>query len=134
MTILMETRLSSNLYIISDVNIRDNNNVITHIPLKAMWDTGANKSALCLEIPKANNLAKIGTDLWGYKPNALIRDKFLIHIEIGERCFESIEVLEAPYKATNFDIIIGMDIISLGNLSIIKTNNGNIAKFEINED
>lgn len=102
--------------------------VLAPLTINALWDTGASSSAICSKIVSdlgLQPLRKIDvTHADGvsrknlYKVNISLPNKFLI---------KNIEVIEADLVGNNFDALIGMDIITLGDFSI--TNVGQKTKF-----
>ena len=89
------------------------------IRVKALWDTGASKSVVTPHIIqqlgiKADGAAKVchagGESMVGtYLVDIILPNKILL---------PGIRVSECAEQGPHFDIIIGMDIISLGDLSI----------------
>ena len=93
--------------------------------VRALWDTGSTTSIICPEITKALKLNHQGQEnmqmLLGHgEVNTYFVDLFISN----EIVFQKLKVTELPCRNQYFDMIIGLDIIKLGNFSITKQEDG----------
>lgn len=89
----------------------------------ALWDTGANTSAIRRDVIEGLDLKSIRTTQTSSVLGQWVSGVYLCHIELPDGSGVDIPVLEAP----NLDIahiIIGMDIISLGEFSLFHREDG----------
>ena len=87
---------------------------------KALWDTGATNSAITQNIIQTLKLVPIGQAQVQHAKGVSNSDVFLVNIYLPNKfVIPFVRVTEATIVGGQFDIIIGMDIITLGDLSII---------------
>ena len=87
------------------------------IKVDAMWDTGANFTAINSRIVKELGLPCLGkAGVGGILGEQKISSIYLLNIYLPNNDKYTIKVMEAQPK--NCDILIGMDIISKGNFAI----------------
>lgn len=95
---------------------------------RAIWDTGATTSVITNKVVQELNLKPIGkTPVQGVTGRA-ISNRFLINFYLPNKVIiPYVSVTESQGLAGNFDILIGMDIINLGDFVV--TNYDNKTKF-----
>ena len=113
---MYNAEIITDAYISAPVRQREISNPIR---VRALWDTGASKSVITPHIKeqlgiKADGAAKVchagGESLVGtYLVDIILPNKIAI---------PGVRVSECSEQGVHFDIIIGMDIISLGDFSI----------------
>lgn len=111
-----------NNQLLADAFIINDNMPFTKTPVKVLFDTGAMASAIIKRVAKQLNLIPISqTRLQtpaGLSISNIYEINLILPLNKSEINFEQkIKVLEIADN-TNFDIIIGMDIISLGVLIV----------------
>lgn len=102
-----------------EIYIPDEEDILAPLTIKALWDTGASMSAISSKTASDLNLEPItmidvrhadGMSRKNlYKVNITLPNNFLI---------KDVKVMEADLKGNDFDALIGMDIITLGDFSI----------------
>lgn len=101
--------------------------------VNALWDTGSTTTIICPEIVQAMNLEIQSIEnvmhLLGYGDvNTYQLDMFLPEKVV----FQKIKVIEMPIRNRYFDMIIGMDIIQLGEFCIKKEQGKITMSFGVN--
>lgn len=98
----------------------------------ALWDTGASVSVISSRIAEELNLEPTGMSyVSGFDGKRIKRNTYRVNIEFAsDMKISFVEVVESPMIA--FDFLIGMDIISLGSLSIDNGDcSGTVFSFEM---
>jgi len=90
---------------------------------KALWDTGATNSAITLRAAQELNIKPVSvTNVFHAAGNSL-QNVYLINIYLPNNiAIPNVRVTEVQSTVGNFDILIGMDIMSLGDLAISNFN------------
>lgn len=103
------------------------------IQLNCIWDTGSARSFISSEIAQLFNLEKKGTSKVTGMTGTALSEVYEVTLLIFDNYPFTIDVKSfKKSEERKFDFLIGMDIISLGNLSI-NTNNGHtVLQFEYN--
>ena len=108
------------LYIITDEHIICNNN---SFPVKALWDTGSSESVISSEIAKKLNLKRVGkakVDSTGSNFQSQVYEMDLL---LGEKQIFWLNVTESSeLNKAGLDVLLGMDVISLGDFAISAYN------------
>lgn len=96
---------------------------------KAIWDTGATHSVITNNVAKAVSLSPTGMiESNGVHGKAIV-NTFIVDILLPNRvCIPNIRVSEAKLL-DNVDVLIGMDIIQLGDFAISNTNKKTIFSY-----
>lgn len=85
----------------------------------ALWDTGASKSVISPAVVSALALTPVGTVNVSHAGGTSLSPTYLVNIGLPNRVgFAGILVSEFPSVGGAFEAIVGMDIISLGDLSL----------------
>ncbi|MBI5729560.1 MAG: SEC-C domain-containing protein [Ignavibacteriales bacterium] len=99
---------------------------------KALWDTGATNSAITQTIIQKLKLVPIGQAQVQHAKGISNSDVFLVNIYLPNKfAIPFVRVTEATNIAGHFDIIVGMDIIALGDLSITNFNKKTTVSFRM---
>lgn len=89
----------------------------------AIWDTGATSSVISKRVAKEMNLTPIGKTVVSTANGMAEVSKYIVTLELPNHLvINDIEVAEGNL-GTNTDLLIGMDIITLGDFSITNVNN-----------
>lgn len=99
---------------------------VKKVDVKALWDTGASGSVVTQATAKTLGLVPIGKARVIYGGNEIDENVYLVCIYLPNHVIFPAKVTECDDK-TQFDLIIGMDIISRGDFSV--TNKNNKTKF-----
>lgn len=86
--------------------------------LSALWDTGANITCISTRLAEKLKLESFDEAMLSVANNEIFRAKtYYVQLNMGEFSIPFIKVLGLPMDKSK-DIIIGMDVISKGDLSI----------------
>ncbi len=98
------------------------------VEAKALWDTGATNCAITQSKAAAIGLPIIGKAEVGHADGKSIQNVYLLNLYLPNKVFiPLIRATECKSAEGNFDFIVGMDIITLGDFSI--TNVGGRTTF-----
>lgn len=99
---------------------------LSFIQCKALWDTGATNSVITPRLVKELELQAIGVTKVKHAGGESFVNQYQISLKLpsSKIIIPDIPVSECAEQAGRFDLIIGMDIISLGDFSI--TGQGNM--------
>jgi hypothetical protein len=113
---------------ICKVNYKDDNRFL----VRALWDTGSTTTIISPEISYALNLSNLGNEsmetLVGFgQVSTYVVDLFLD----DKIVLQKLKVVEMPCRNQYFDMIIGLDIIKLGNFSITRNKDNFSMNFDL---
>ncbi len=98
----------------------------------ALWDTGATNSVITANTAKALNLVSIGLTKMKHADAEVDCNSYLVNIFLPNRVgIPGIRVIECQNDNSGFGAIIGMDIITSGDISITNVNGKTIMTFRI---
>lgn len=96
----------------------------------AIWDTGANKTVISPRIVKELHLKSTINVVFETVNSAHHADVYVVSLSIGNNVtIHGIQAAEADLDWT--DALIGMDIITMGDLSVTNDNNKTVLNFVI---
>lgn len=99
---------------------------------KALWDTGATNSVVTEATVAALGLVPIGNVLVNHAGGCSTKNRYLINVLLPNKvAVAGVMVSDMPENTGDFGILIGMDIISQGDLSISNVNNLTCMSFRI---
>lgn len=117
------------------VQVYDPSNPPSTVPLgvqtTALWDTGASRSAIAPGLVAACGLTAVGTQMVNHAGGQTRRPTHLVNIELPNRVGVAgllVTEFDAP---PDFQVLIGMDIINLGDLAISNVNNNTWVSFRM---
>jgi predicted aspartyl protease len=97
------------------------------ITIKALWDTGATSCAITKNIANKLNLQPIGKIDVHHANGVAEKDVYLMNVALPNKVeFPLVRATECESTVGNFDLIIGMEIITAGDFAI--TNENGITK------
>jgi predicted aspartyl protease len=97
---------------------------------KALWDTGATNCAITKNAADAIGLKPVSQAYVGHADGRTLKNVYLVNIYLPNRiAFVGVRVTECESVIGNFDVIIGMDIITRGDLSITNKDNKTIVSY-----
>ena len=105
----------------------------SHYEYKAIWDTGAERSCIFSDVIKPFNLQKVSTfNLRTVNRNEPVNTYF-ISISLKElgKISDNIEIIGLNRNTDIFDVIIGIDIINMGDFYFGIEDGCSIFKFRI---
>ncbi len=90
------------------------------ITAKALWDTGATHSVISIDLAKSLGLISVGTSNVSHGGGVTTSPRYVVNFALPHKVGVSgILVTEFPAPADgSFNVIVGMDVICLGDLSI----------------
>jgi len=104
-----------------------------HPPVKtfqALWDTGATNSVITKVVVDKLGLSPIGMGRVYTPQGEAITNMYLVNLLLPNNIgIPSLRVSEGILKG--FDVLIGMDIISLGDFAITHKNDGTVFSFQL---
>lgn len=91
---------------------------------KALWDTGATNSVVTEATAAAMGLVPIGSAVVNHAGGSSTKNRYLINVYLPNNvAIVGVMASDMPEGSGGFGILIGMDIISQGDLSISNQNN-----------
>lgn len=103
--------------IITDEHIyQDENNII---PIKALWDTGSSGTVISSNLVKKLGLKPIGKSIVKSSGSSFKSGVYNIDLLLAEKQIFELQVTESDQlDNSEIDILIGMDVITLGDFAI----------------
>ncbi len=100
------------------------------IQYSALWDTGASSSVITKKVVDDLNLKSIGMVEVTHADGKSSRNTYLIGMELPNKIgIGSVQVVEGIL--TGFDVLVGMDIITLGDFAITNKDNKTKMSFRV---
>lgn len=97
---------------------------------KCLWDTGATSTAISINLAQKLKLLPVGKINITHGGGSHLANKYLVNVHLPNGvCVKDVVVMELPLN--DFDVIIGMDIITLGDFSITNVNGNTVFSFRI---
>jgi predicted aspartyl protease len=101
-------------------------------PVKALWDTGATGSAITPAVAKSLGLIPTTKANVQHADGISLQNVYLVNIYLPNNVVVPfVKVTECKNFIGNFDIIIGMDIISIGDFAITNVGQKTTFSFRI---
>jgi predicted aspartyl protease len=99
---------------------------------KALWDTGATNCVVTKLTAKELNLQPISMARVSHAEGISLANVYLINIYLPNNLvIPSVRVTECADNTENFGVIIGMDVITMGDFSITNVENKSVFSFRI---
>ena len=95
----------------------------------ALWDTGSNMTVISEKLAKEMNLEPVGEMVAGTAGGNFKFNKYVISISLPNRLNIENICIASGNLAPDVDILIGMDIITLGDFAITNYNNKTVFSF-----
>lgn len=116
--------------IITSVILRNvNENIV--VPAKALWDTGATMSCVSKEISEKLNLVPIGMKEIHTPSGKGIVNHYKLSMIINYLEISNFDVFGSEIGSQGIDMLIGMNIISMGDFTISNYHGKTIFNFRI---
>lgn len=97
---------------------------------RALWDTGATKTCISINLANELGLSPIDrTKVVGANNEPFFAPVFCVQLRMGSFLIPIQNVIGLPMDGTDRDLIIGMDIISKGDLSITNYSGRTVITF-----
>jgi predicted aspartyl protease len=111
-------------------NIKQSDNRIFRTT--ALWDTGATNCVVTKQTVKDLNLKPISVSKVSHAEGTSLANVYLVNIYLPNNLIvPSVRVTECADNAGSFGVIIGMDLITMGDFSITNLENKTIVSFRI---
>lgn len=102
------------------------------IEVNAIWDTGATSSVITKNVVKKLGLLPTGRSHVSTANGSAIQDTYIIDLALPNKIIvKDVTVTEASALSGGSEVLIGMDIISLGDFSITNYKNQTCMSFRI---
>ncbi len=89
------------------------------LPAKALWDTGASRSVISVEAVRALGLSPVGSIRVHHGDGASTRSTYLVNFFLPNNVgIIGVLASEFPASHSEFAVLLGMDVIGLGDFSI----------------
>lgn len=106
------------------------NPIPAHLDTKALWDTGATNSMISAGLAKALALPSVGKANLVHAGGAGVSERYVVNFGLPNKvAIQGVLVTEFPETHKDFGAIIGMDVISLGDLSITNVSGKTVLSF-----
>lgn len=103
--------------IITNEHIYKNDNNI--IPIKAMWDTGSSGTVISSDLVKKLGLSPIGKSMVKSSGSSFKSGVYNLELLLAEKQIFRLQVTESDQlNNSDMDVLIGMDVITLGDFAI----------------
>lgn len=87
--------------------------------MKALWDTGATCTCIATSVAQQMGLVKVNErELIGADNQPFMSDVFCVQLQMGHFIINNMEVCGIPMDGKSENMIIGMDVITKGDLSV----------------
>ena len=93
----------------------------------ALWDTGASHCSITKSLAQNLGLHPIDKVLVQHAKGQSYENVYFAIVQVTDKYYLEVEITECQSSSTNFEVIIGMDVISKGDFSI--TNVGGQTTF-----
>jgi len=101
------------------------------LKVKALWDTGATHTCISTNVVKELNLISTGKTLIRTPSGEATKNQYLVSVLLPNNVqVKDIVVNDSEIGSQGFDILIGMNIINLGNFAVSNYNGKTYFSFE----
>ena len=95
----------------------------TRTATKALWDTGASRSVITTELSTSLGLIPVGTREVHHGDGVSVRNEFIVNLFLPNHvCMVGVLATEFPASHERFSVLVGMDVICVGDFSITNLN------------
>ncbi|MBO6195188.1 MAG: retropepsin-like domain-containing protein [Bacilli bacterium] len=95
----------------------------------ALWDTGSTMTVISEELAKEMNLEPVGEMVAETAGGRYVAKKYIISLHLPNRLNIENVMISSGKLGPGIDILIGMDIITLGDFAITNYNNKTVFSF-----
>lgn len=93
-------------------------------PFLALWDTGATRTCISEEVAKELKLVPTGKEIINTPSGSSIQNSYLVDLLLPNGVVvQSVMVIDTKIGSQQIDLLIGMDIITLGDFAVSNFNN-----------
>lgn len=102
----------------------------TPLDARALWDTGATNCAIIKTLVDRLGLPKVGKAMVSHADGESTQDVYLLNLYLPNRLMiPMIRATECKSARGNFDFIIGMDVIALGDFALTHADGKSCVSF-----
>ena len=101
----------------------------TYHPTKALWDTGASKSALSAELVARLELTPVGAEKIHTAGGSRLSSTYMVNFELPNKVRIAGALVAELTLPGGFDCLVGMDVIALGDFSITNVSGHTVMSF-----
>lgn len=88
-------------------------------PVKAQWDTGATGTCISRELATKIGLAPIGVQIVQTPSGSAILNTYLVNLILNDEVIiKDLCVMDSEIGKQGIDVLIGMDVISIGDFAV----------------
>ena len=99
---------------------------------KALWDTGASKSVVSIAFAQSLGLKPVGTREVHHGDGKSTRNTYMVNFGLPNGVHVAgVLATEFPASHNNFSVLVGMDVIALGDFSITHVGGKSTISFRI---
>lgn len=99
---------------------------------KAIWDTGASSSVIRISAVNKLGLKPTGKANSSNPSGTFLKNTYLVNVMLPNKVgFHHLRVVECDELIGDFEFLIGMDIIGMGDFSVTNVNNETILSYRI---
>lgn len=89
------------------------------VPVKTQWDTGATGTCISTELAIRMNLAPIGMQKVQTPSGSAILNTYIIDLVLNDEVvIKNLNVMDSEIGKQGIDVLIGMDVISIGDFAV----------------
>jgi len=100
------------------------------LPARALWDTGASRSVVSADVVRTLSLPAVGSINVHHGDGSSVRGTYLVNFQLPNGVgVVGILATEFPASHSDFSVLVGMDVISLGDFSITNVNKETVVSF-----
>lgn len=105
---------------------------VTYKQFEALWDTGATKSVICQRVVDTCNLTPISMTQVHHADGVSLSEVYSVSFVLRNNVIvPEVQVTKGKFIGGQFDVLIGMDIISLGDFAVTNRNKKTVFSFRI---
>lgn len=98
---------------------------------RSLWDTGASVTLISSRVAKVLELKSIGkSGVSGYNDGVDVKETYCVHIGLPTGDIVT-NIMAMEFDSDEYDVVIGMDIISKGDFAITNQNDKTTFTFRI---
>ncbi len=122
-------RLNTNICVKSDYR-NSSQAYDINTPWNAVWDTGATHTCISKKIRETLDLVPIGETETGTAGGLIKVKRYLVDILLpNDLIINNLQVIEVDLMSSGCDVLIGMDVITLGDFSLTNFTNKTVLSF-----
>ncbi len=98
---------------------------------RSLWDTGASVTLISARVAKVLGLSSIGkSGVSGYNEGVDVKDTYCVHVGLATGDIVT-NIMAMEFESDEYDVVIGMDIICMGDFAVTNKNEKTTFSFRI---